>query len=93
MTPGQPYVARVSCTAGAKVAPHTHPTTENVTIIKGAFLMGMGSTWDDKALKELPAGSFGSMSSGMSHFAQCKGDTIVQINGVAPLRFDFVGAK
>ena len=90
MTPGQPYVARVSCTAGSKVAPHTHPATENVTIIKGAFLMGMGAKWDDKALKEMPTGSFGSMGTGMAHFAQCKGDTVVQINGLAPLRFDFV---
>src|SRR5215831_8594515 len=61
MTAGRSYVVRVSCTDGSKVAPHTHPTTENVTIIKGSFLMGMGSKWDDAALKALPTGAFGSM--------------------------------
>jgi quercetin dioxygenase-like cupin family protein len=91
MTAGRSYVVRVSCTDGSKVAPHTHPATENVTVIKGTFLMGMGSKWDDAQLKELPAGSFGSMVPKMTHFAQCKGDSIVQINGIAPLQFIFVG--
>jgi hypothetical protein len=31
MTAGRSYVVRVSCTDGSKVAPHTHPATENVT--------------------------------------------------------------
>ena len=91
LTAGGPYVVRVSCTDGSKVAPHTHPATENVTIIKGTFLMGMGSAWDDARLQKLPAGAFGSMVPKMSHFAQCKGDTVVQINGIAPLQFNFVG--
>jgi quercetin dioxygenase-like cupin family protein len=93
MTAGRSYVVRVSCTDGSKVAPHTHPATENVTVIKGAFLMGMGSKWDDGLLKELPVGAFGSMVPGMTHFAQCKGDTVVQINGIAPLQFNFVGTN
>jgi hypothetical protein len=29
----------------------------------------------------------------MTHFAQCKGDSIVQINGIAPLQFVFVGSN
>ena len=55
--------------------------------------MGMGSKWDDAQLKELPIGAFGSMVPGMTHFAQCKGDTVVQINGIAPLQFNFAGAN
>jgi glycosyltransferase involved in cell wall biosynthesis len=89
MTPGKSFVARISCTAGSKVAPHTHPTTENVTIVKGTFRMGMGATWDDAKLQTLATGAFFSMPSGMTHFAQCQGDTVVQIHGIAPLRFDF----
>jgi quercetin dioxygenase-like cupin family protein len=93
MTTGRSYVVRVSCTDGSKVAPHTHPATENVTIVKGSFLMGMGSKWDDALLKELPTGAFGSMMPNMAHFAACKGDTVVQINGIAPLQFRFVGQE
>ena len=93
MTAGRSYVVRVSCTDGSKVAPHTHPATENVTVIKGSFLMGMGSKWDAALLKELPPGAFGSMVPKMTHFAQCKGDAVVQINGIAPLQFNFVGSN
>jgi quercetin dioxygenase-like cupin family protein len=89
MTAGKSFTARISCTAGSKVAPHTHPTTENVTIVKGTFRMGMGTKWDDTKLETLPTGAFFSMPSGMTHFAQCQGDTVVQIHGIAPLRFDF----
>ena len=89
MTAGKSFTARISCTGRIKVAPHTHPTTENVTIVKGTFRMGMGAKWDDATLKTLPTGAFFSMPSGMTHFAQCQGDTVVQIHGIAPLRFDF----
>jgi len=48
--PGQTYTLRLSCTDELKIAPHWHPTTENVTVIKGEAAVGMGSKWDDAAL-------------------------------------------
>ena len=56
MTAGRTYTLRISCTDGAKIAPHWHPTTENVTVIRGAAAVGMGSKWDDTALKDVPTG-------------------------------------
>src|ERR1019366_4469184 len=91
MTAGRSYVVRLSCTDGAKIAPHWHPTTENVTVIKGAFLLGMGSKWDAASMKELPVGAFVSAAPQMRHYAQCKGDSIVQVNGIGPLVINFVG--
>src|SRR5260370_36659386 len=32
---GATYTLRLSCTDGAKIAPHWHPARENVTVIKG----------------------------------------------------------
>ena len=58
MTAGRSYTLRLSCTDGTKIAPHWHPTTENVTVIKGTFLLGMGAKWDDAAMKEIPVGGF-----------------------------------
>ena len=83
MTAGHTYTLRISCTDGAKIAPHWHPTTENVTVIKGTFLVGMGAKWDDAAMKEIPAGGFVSAPSQMRHYGQCKGDCVVQVNGIA----------
>jgi quercetin dioxygenase-like cupin family protein len=92
MTAGHTYTVRLSCTDGTKIAPHWHPTTENVTVIKGAAAVGMGSKWDDAALKEVPTGGFFWASPHMNHFAECKGDTILQVHGIAPFVINFVGS-
>jgi hypothetical protein len=91
MTAGHSYTLRLSCTDGTKIAPHWHPTQENVTVIKGAAAVGMGSKWDDAALKEVPAGGFFWAGPRMRHFAACKGDTILQVHGIAPFVLNFVG--
>jgi hypothetical protein len=91
MTAGRSYTLRLSCTDGTKIAPHWHPTTENVTVIKGTFLLGMGAKWDDATMKEIPVGGFASAPAQMRHYAQCKGDGVVQVNGIAPFVVNFVG--
>ena len=90
MTARRSYVVRISCTDGSKIAPHWHPTTENVTVIKGGFGLGMGSQWDAASMKEFPVGGFVSAPPQMRHYAQCKGDSVLQVNGIAPLVFNFV---
>lgn len=92
MTAGRTYTLRLSCTDGLKIAPHWHPATENVTVVKGEAAVGMGSKWDDSALKSVPTGGFFSAGPQMRHFAQCKGDAILQVHGVAPFVVNFVGA-
>jgi hypothetical protein len=87
---GQTYTLRLSCTDGLKIAPHWHPTTENVTVVKGAAGVGMGSKWDDAALKDVPLGGFFSAGPQMRHFAQCKGDSILQVHGIGPFVVNFV---
>jgi hypothetical protein len=91
MTAGRSYTLRLSCTDGTKIAPHWHPATENVTVIKGTFLLGMGAKWDDAAMKEIPVGGFASAPPEMRHYAQCKGDAVVQVNGIGPFVVNFVG--
>jgi hypothetical protein len=90
MTAGHTYTLRLSCTDGTKIAPHWHPTTENVTVISGAAAVGMGSKWDNAALKEVPTGGFFGAGPRMKHFAECKGDTILQVHGIAPFVINFV---
>jgi hypothetical protein len=93
MTAGHTYTLRLSCTDGTKIAPHWHPTTENVTVIKGAAGVGMGSKWDDAALKDVPTGGFFWAAPHMAHFAECKGDTILQVHGIAPFVINFVSPE
>jgi hypothetical protein len=90
---GRPYTARLSCTNGTRIAPHWHPTTENLTVIQGTFALGMGSKWDPAALKDLPPGGFASAPAKMRHFAQCKSEAILQVHGIGPLVINFVSAE
>src|SRR5579864_8180748 len=37
---GTPFVLRIRCIDGSKIPAHWHPTDENVTVLKGTFLVG-----------------------------------------------------
>jgi hypothetical protein len=85
-----PYVIRLKLPAGFKVAPHWHPTDENVTVVSGTFALGMGEKFDAAALKDLPAGGFGLMPAEMRHFAQAKTAAVVQVHGIGPFALNYV---
>lgn len=72
-----PFTMRLSVPDGYRIAPHFHPADEHVTVLSGTFLVGMGETFDESKLAELPAGSFGVLPSGMRHFAQARGATVL----------------
>jgi quercetin dioxygenase-like cupin family protein len=90
---GSPYVLRVKLPDGYRVPPHWHPVDENVTVLKGTLVLGMGEKANRKAAKELPAGSFSRMPRGVRHFAWAKGETILQVHGVGPFEIHYVNAK
>ncbi len=87
---GTPFVVRLRCVDGAKIPAHWHPTDENVTVLKGTFLAGMGETFDETKLTTMNAGNFVTMPKGMRHFAMSKGDTIVQVHGMGPFKVNWV---
>jgi anti-sigma factor ChrR (cupin superfamily) len=87
---GTPYVVRLRCVDGAKIPAHWHPTDENVTVLKGTFLAGMGETFDETKLTTMNAGNFVTMPKEMRHFAMCKGETIVQVHGAGPFKVNWV---
>src|SRR3546814_5876619 len=41
-----PFLLRLKMPAGYKIPPHSHPRPEIVTVISGAFHVGMGETAD-----------------------------------------------
>ena len=42
-----PYVLRIKVPAGFKIAPHTHPNDENLTVITGTFNLGIGEKFEE----------------------------------------------
>jgi ketosteroid isomerase-like protein/quercetin dioxygenase-like cupin family protein len=87
-----PFVVRVEMPAGYTIAPHWHPTDEHVTVLSGAFALGMGDTLDAAAMQDLPAGGFALMPARMHHYAMAKTDSIVQVHGMGPLAVNYVNA-
>jgi len=73
--PGKPgpFVLRIKMIDGVLIPPHWHPEDENITVIEGTFLMGMGDKVDQSAMSDMPAGSFATMPKGMHHFVPCRG--------------------
>jgi len=89
-TEGQPFVIRFHCVDGAKTPPHWHPTDENLTVLKGAFLVGMGETFDESKLQTMNTGNFLVLPKEMRHFAMAKGDLILQAHGMGPFKVNWV---
>jgi quercetin dioxygenase-like cupin family protein len=87
---GGTFVIRIRCTDGTRIPAHWHPTDENVTILKGVFLVGMGDSFDESKLTPMNAGNFVSMPKQVRHFASSKGDTIVQVHGAGPFKVNWV---
>jgi quercetin dioxygenase-like cupin family protein len=72
------------------IAPHTHPKPEIVTVISGAFRLGMGEKADKSKAQALPAGSFLALPPGMVHFASADEDTVIQLNSTGPWSLTYV---
>ena len=87
---GSQYAVRLKIPDGVKIAPHTHGDTENVTVISGTLMVGLGTTFDASHMLALAAGSYVSVPAGTPHFAMAKGDTVVQVNGVGPASMTLV---
>ena len=86
-----PYVMRLRIPANTKIPPHFHGDTENVTVISGALLVGLGDTFDASKMKELGPGSFVSVPANLHHYAMTKAETIIQIHGMGPSSMTAVG--
>jgi anti-sigma factor ChrR (cupin superfamily) len=87
---GAPFVLRIRCADGTKIPAHWHPMDENVTVLKGTFLVGMGEAFDESKMQTMNVGNFVLMPKEARHYATVKGETIVQVHGVGPFKNNWV---
>src|SRR5690349_19803464 len=87
---GEEFTVRLRLPNGYKIAPHTHPTAENITVIEGTFLVGMGSTFDTAKMMTLPRGAFASAPAEHAHYAVARGETVVQVHAIGPFALTYV---
>jgi ChrR Cupin-like domain len=88
--PGSPCVFQLRFAAGGKIPAHWHPVDENVTVISGTFMAGMGDSYDESKMMTLPVGTYVFMPRHMHHFAGTKDGALVQVHGVGPFKINYV---
>ncbi len=80
-----PFVERFKIPPNAMTPLHTHPNTENITVLAGSFGLAENSTFDKSSGTILPAGSFYLLPPNQPHFAWSGADgAIIQIHGIGP---------
>jgi mannose-6-phosphate isomerase-like protein (cupin superfamily) len=84
------YTIRLKMPNGYKVAPHTHPYRENVTVISGTLKVGMGDQFDAGKMMSFGAGSFAYLDPSVHHYAMASGATVIQIHGMSPVKFNYI---
>ena len=86
------YTVRLKMPDGYRIAPHSHPNRENVTVITGTFKVGMGDRFDESKMGDFPAGSFAYLDPDMHHYAMASGEVVVQIHGASPFQINYVNS-
>lgn len=80
-----PLMMRIKLPPNAKIAPHTHPAIEHVTVLSGTFYLGIGEKVDASKARAYPAGGVVVIPQGMPMFAFAKDkETIIQVHGIGP---------
>jgi mannose-6-phosphate isomerase-like protein (cupin superfamily) len=84
------FTVRLKMPDGYKIAPHTHPNRENVTVLSGTIKVGMGDQFDASKMMSFGAGSFAYLDPSMHHYAAASGETVIQIHGMSPLKVNYI---
>lgn len=85
-----PFTARIKGHAGYKIMPHTHPTSERLTLISGNVKIGMGEKFDEKTMQKMGPGSYVVLPAGMAHYAKVTTDSVLQIDSEGPFQITYV---
>jgi len=78
------YTMRLRFPDGYAFPAHWHPNDENLTVLSGTFLLGMGDKTNTAALKTYGPGDYLFMPKTIPHFGGAKGVTVIQLHGTGP---------
>jgi quercetin dioxygenase-like cupin family protein len=84
------YVVRLKVPAGFRIAAHTHPNDENVTVLSGTFNIGTGAKLDETKGESIKTGGYSFVAKGMQHYAWFPEDTVIQLHGMGPQGITYV---
>lgn len=84
------FTVRLKFPPGYKIAPHTHPTDELVTLISGEVSFAMGETADPARFTQMTPGAFVKAPAGMAHYVSTPGGAVVQVIAQGPFEVKYV---
>ncbi|HEU4352195.1 MAG TPA: cupin domain-containing protein [Burkholderiales bacterium] len=89
-----PFVMRIKLPPKTTIGVHTHPATENVTVLSGTLYFAAGDKLEPKAAKAFGAGSYFSIGQGKPMFAYTTDkETVLQLHGNGPWGITYMDAK
>jgi hypothetical protein len=88
-----PFTIRLKAPAGYKIAPHWHSNDENLTVISGAFHLGMGDKMETKGAHVLKAGGYHYLPGKAHHYAWTSTPTVIQVSGNGPFDITYIDPK
>ena len=88
-----PFAIRLKLPKGYRIAAHSHPKPEVVTVLSGTVRLNMGEKVDAAKTHLFPTGSFYATPPGMVHQFSVDEDTVVQVNSIGPWGITYVNAK
>ncbi|HEV8355456.1 MAG TPA: cupin domain-containing protein [Gemmatimonadales bacterium] len=80
------YVIRLAFPDGYNFPAHWHPKAENLTVLEGELLLGMGDKAEGGTTTGYKVGSFLRIPGKMAHFGGVSGATVIQLHGEAPFK-------
>lgn len=83
------FTVRLEAPKGYEVKPHHHPTSERVTLIEGAFMLGHGKNWDEKKLGPLAVGAEVNLAAKAPHFVRATEQSIIEIRSEGPFEITY----
>ncbi len=90
---GQPFAVRLKFPANYRVPPHWHPADENIVVMSGALMLGMGDKADEASMHTLAPGGYSKMPGEMHHYAMTKVETVIHLYGTGPFGVTYVNPK
>ncbi len=81
---GAYYAYLLKFPAGGMAPPHFHGMTENVVVISGTVMFGLGDTMNVAKMMTFGPGTVVSVPAGAHHYAMAKGPAVIEISGIGP---------
>ena len=86
------FIERVKFPKGSSAPPHTHTIDGYVTVLKGDFTVGFGTTVDSSRVIHVRAGQYIVLPAGVPHYEWFDEETIEQVTGIGPFSTTMVTA-